>query len=258
MSQNFSAEESVPFIEKTRNSPANIAYYTEMESLLVESGLSHGQILSDFPVFTPRQQITAFLERYEYFKMIRNVPGSILELGVAGGFGLMSFAQMSAIFEPSHYTRHVYGFDTFTGFPEIDEVDKQSSADHMKVGGLKFDSLSYLEKAVDLYDLNRFIGHVPKVTLISGDVRETIPQFVTDNQHLLIALLYLDLDLYEGTLVALHHLLPRLPKGALIVFDELNHRDYPGETVAVDKVLGVADLHLRRLDFATMSSYVVV
>ena len=42
-----------------------------------------------------------------------------------------------------------------------------------------------------------------------------------------------------------------MPKGAVIVFDELNHSDYPGETMAVMEVLGIRNLELKRVPEAT-------
>ena len=39
------------------------------------------------------------------------------------------------------------------------------------------------------------------------------------------------------------------------MFDELNHEDYPGETLAAMEELGLGSLKLRRLGFATMASY---
>ena len=45
-------------------------------------------------------------------------------------------------------------------------------------------------------------------------------------------MLYLDFDIYEPTLTALENFLPRMPKGSVIAFDELNNPDWPGETMA--------------------------
>ena len=52
--------------------------------------------------------------------------------------------------------------------------------------------------------------------------------------------------------------LPRMPKGALIVFDELNAKMFPGETVAVDEVLGIGNLAIKRFPFDSYVSYAVI
>jgi hypothetical protein len=50
----------------------------------------------------------------------------------------------------------------------------------------------------------------------------------------------------------------RLPRGAVICFDELGHRDYPGETLAVMEGLGLRNLRLRRLPLSANMCYTIV
>ena len=50
---------------------------------------------------------------------------------------------------------------------------------------------------------DRFLGHLPKMHLVSGPLVDTLPRFVADNPHLVISLLFLDVDLYEPTKLAL-------------------------------------------------------
>ena len=54
------------------------------------------------------------------------------------------------------------------------------------------------------------------------------------------------MDLYKPTKNVLELILPRLTKGSLLVFDELNSETFPGETRAVIEVLGLNNLRLRR------------
>ena len=71
-------------------------------------------------------------------------------------------------------------------------------------------------------------------------------------------MLYLDVDLYEPTKVMLEAFLPKMPRGALIVFDELNAKMFPGETVAVDEVIGIKNLKIQRFPFDSYVSYAVI
>ena len=59
-----------------------------------------------------------------------------------------------------------------------------------------------------------------------------------------MSLLYLDMDIYEPTKVALEQFLPRIPKGGIVVFDELNSRNWPGETQAVLDGVGISKLRI--------------
>jgi hypothetical protein len=72
---------------------------------------------------------------------------------------------------------------------------------------------------------------------------------VAKHPHLVVSLLYLDFDLYEPTKVALEHFVPRMPKGAVIAFDELDNPLWPGETLAMFEKFSGQPLALRRLPF---------
>lgn len=214
--------------------------------------------MENFPKYVRRQNLTRYLALYEVFKRQMPVKGSIVECGVNHGFGLMSWAKFSAILEPVNLTRRIYGFDTFEGFPGVGEKDRSASSQHVKKGDLAADVHDELVQLIDVYDSTRYLGHVPKVRLVRGDATKTIPQFVEDNPHLVVSLLFMDFDLYEPTKVALEHLLPRMPKGAVLAFDELDNPLWPGETLAMLETHTRRPLRLERLDFDPYISFAVL
>jgi hypothetical protein len=182
-----------------------------------------------------------------------------MECGVFRGAGLMSWAQLSAIYEPVNYHREIIGFDTFSGFPDIDDVDKASKRNvNVRKGGIAADSYNELKKIMKLYDSNRFLSHIKKVKLIKGDFLKTGPEFLKKNKHLLIALLYLDFDIYKPTKEALKIFLPRMPKGAILAFDEINNPDWPGETIALLEVLNLNKHKLRQFYYEPNISYIIL
>src|SRR5688500_15929493 len=75
--------------------------------------------LESFPKYARRKTITRFITLYELFKLAQGTKGSIVECGVFRGFGLMTWAHLSAVLEPANLTRRIYGFDTFQGFPSV-------------------------------------------------------------------------------------------------------------------------------------------
>ena len=247
-------------IEKTRNTDAQVSFYDQFNAFLQESPVPLLDKFRAFSVYTTRQVITRFLERYELYKLIQRTPGNIVECGVGSGYGLMTLAHLCTIFEPYHYVRRLIGFDTFQGFPDLTDKDfgAKTKAEHMKKGGLAFDTYATLQEAIRLFDLNRPIGHLDKIELVRGDICDTFPAYLERDPSLVISLLYLDLDLYKPTLDTLRLSIDRIPKGGVIVFDELNHTDYPGETRALMETIGVSNLRLKRFDFSTMLAYAVV
>lgn len=251
---------SAPQRRPPRWTEAELAYRDRLERYYAESPGSHTEKLNAFPKYVTRQTLARFLALQDLFRMTLDVPGDTVECGVHAGGGLMTFAQLSAIFEPVNLQRRIIGFDTFAGFPAITPADTGGAAPNpeLRKGGFAADSLADLERCIELYDANRVIGHLQKVVLVPGDATGTIPSFLAANPHTVVSLLHLDFDLYEPTRVALEHFLPRMPKGAVVVFDELNHPAWPGETVALAETVGIRSLRLRRFSFEPYISYAVI
>jgi hypothetical protein len=212
--------------------------------------------LLNFSKYTPRSSMGRFLVKNEIFKQILNVHGNIIECGVFRGGGLFTWAQLSAMYEPLNHIRRVVGFDTFEGFPEASE--DRTVANELASKGNMRGSIKDLERAIQIYDYNRPIRHIPRVELVAGDARETIPEYVEANRHLVVALLYLDFDVYEPTRVAIETFLPRMPKGAVIAFDELNQKNWPGETQAVLDTIGIRNLEIKRFPYQPQLSYAIL
>ena len=213
--------------------------------------------LDNFTKYISRQNATRFLALYEIFKLVLSTKGSVIECGVHRGFGLMAWAQLSAVLEPVNITRRIYGFDTFEGFPSTDEKDRGKYG-QAETGTFDAEAYDELVNLIGAYDDNRFLGHISKIELIKGDAVKTIPEFIAIHQHLVVSLLFLDFDLYEPTKVALENFLPRMPKGSIIAFDELDNPLWPGETRALLETIGINALKIKRIDFDPYIGYAVI
>lgn len=213
--------------------------------------------LENFPKYVRRKSVTRFLALYELFKKVLKLKGSIVDCGVYRGFSLMSWAKISSILEPANLTRRIYGFDTFEGFNSVSDKD-QNGHQLIEEGGLSSNNYEELLQLIQEFDKDRFLGHIPKLHLIKGDATQTIPDFVKKNHHLVVSLLFLDFDLYEPTKIALENFLPRMPKGAVLAFDELDNPIWPGETVALFETLGINKLKIRRLDWEPYIGYSIL
>lgn len=213
--------------------------------------------LENFTKYVREQKLRQLFALYEIFKKVVPVKGSIVECGVYRGFSLMAFAMMSSIFDPINLTRRIYAFDTFAGFPSVKSKDASAHGRFAR-GTLSSNSEDELNEILNVYDSNRFLGHIPKVRLIKGDAVKTIPKFMKENPHLVVSLLFLDFDLYEPTRAAIEHFAPRMPKGSVIAFDELDNPLWPGETLALLETLGVNGLKIQRLEFDPYIGFAVV
>lgn len=214
----------------------------------------------NFTKYVRRHELARFMVQYELFKKIAEIKGSIVECGVYQGAGVMAWAKISETLEPYNFLRKVYGFDTFEGFPSIALADLTGDGAVAKVGHLKpeYDVFNELADCIATMDETRLLKHQAKVELVRGDAMQTIPEFLKANQHLLIALLYLDFDLYEPTLLAIREFLPRMPKGSIIAFDELNDPKWPGETRALLEELNINHYRLESLPFEPHISWITI
>jgi hypothetical protein len=207
-----------------------------------------------------RHEMARLLVQYELFKKIKDIKGSIVECGVYLGGGVMTWVKIAETLEPYNFLRKIYGFDTFEGFVSVHSEDLTGSGAVAEVGRLKpeYDSLAEIKECIAEFDKTRLLKHEDKIILIKGDATKTIPSFIENNKHVLVSLLYLDFDLYEPTLLALKEFLPRMPKGSIIAFDELNDPKYPGETQALLEILHINQHRLESLPFEPHISWITL
>lgn len=191
----------------------------------------------------------------ELYQKITAVPGVICEFGVHWGATMTQLINLRSIYEPFNHSRHIYGFDTFEGFPDVHEKDGGVS----RPGDLKT-LVSYEEKLEQILTaIEAFspLSHMKKYSLIKGDAGETINDWLDEHPHALISMAILDMDLYEPTKKVLEKIIPRLTKGSMIVFDELNCSAFPGETRALDEVFGLNNVKLYRSKFQPYCAYMI-
>ena len=221
---------------------------------LVDS--SPKRLISSAPnLFTSRTAVQSLITRYELYKLISNVPGDIIECGVYQGNTFLWLAHLSVILEPFSICRRLIGFDTFSGFSSIDAVKDPSD-----ISENVFSDTSYevVMRALQSIDLVRPVSTIPRFELIKGDIVETVPKYLKDNDWMTCAMLILDTDLYLPTKVALDNIIPIMPSGSIIVFDEYNYSRFPGETNAIKECLALRKLAVRRFSYESCTAYAVV
>jgi hypothetical protein len=202
-----------------------------------------------------RQSISRILYYDDLYKKILDVPGVICEFGVQWGATLAQLVAFRGIYEPYNHSRKIYGFDTFEGFPTIDEKDHGFS----QIGDYSVNSghIEVLEEILTIHESYSPLSHIKKFDLVKGDASLTVGPWLAANPHAIISMAIFDMDVYKPTRDVLELILPRLTKGSLLVFDELNDETFPGETRAVDEVLGLNNIRLRQNSNQPMRAWAV-
>jgi hypothetical protein len=68
---------------------------------------------------------------------------------------------------------------------------------------------------------------------VKGDIMKTLPSYVAQNPNLRIALLHIDVDIYEPSKLILEHLWDKVVSGGIVMLDDYDIIE--GETLAVDE-----------------------
>lgn len=205
-----------------------------------------------------RRSLSRILYYNDIYKNILGKPGVIMEFGVEYGSTLSLLSKLRSIYEPYNYSRKIIGFDTFSGF------NSKLTNDEKKLGWKKGDYKTdknyekYLEEFLIQDELMAPLSHIKKFELVKGDAGKTINNYLKNNNQTIIALAILDMDVYDPTKKVLQKIKDRLFKGSVLVFDQLNHPDFPGETKAVLEILGVRKFKLKSFHGETFGSYVVL
>jgi len=197
---------------------------------------SFEEVVQAFPAYIRRIHITRFLAYYELFKKIQTVPGWIVECGIYRGFSLFALAKFLEIFCMGDKTRKVLGFDNFCGFTDLHEEDgpEDRSVTRNKGGTNPNDFRNDFFKLLELNNQDAFASWAKRINVVEGDVQETVPKYCADNPGLRISFLHLDIDIYEPVCTCLEHLYPRVVAGGIVVLDEFAHKDWPGESTALE------------------------
>lgn len=245
-------------IKQGQSSAEELRQREGIYKLFRECPIPEYEVIRNLALFINRQTLSRYLFFHELYQQIINVHGVVMEFGVRWGQNLALLSTFRGIYEPYNYTRKILGFDTFSGFPSVSAKD--GTDDIIQVGALKVSDNyeTYLEQILTYHESESPLSHLKKYEIIKGDATETLEKYLKDHPETIIALAYIDLDLYEPTKKCLELMKGHLTKGSIIGFDELNYPQFPGETLAVKEVLGLDRYHLRRSPLTPMSSYMVI
>lgn len=229
-----------------------------MTALLKGAPIPADQLLSNIGLFVESKYLARILLLDHLFRRIVDVHGSILEFGTRWGQNSAVFSALRGIYDPFNRHRKIVAFDTFTGFPS---VQKEDGGHEMMAKGMLSTTKDYpkfLGEVLAAHESLNPLSHIKKFELCKGDASVEVPKYFKKHPETIVALAYFDFDIYEPTKKVLQALKPRLTKGSVVAFDELNDPDSPGETLAVMEVLGLNNIRLKRWPHASRVSYFVV
>lgn len=246
------------YINVVRGSTEEIQARERLLQLFKETPIPDDELLVNLGLYLRSTQLAKILYLNELYERVVPLPGIVVEFGIWWGANLALLESFRAVYEPYNWTRKVVGFDTLKGYPSIAPEDGSSA--HAKVGGYTVSENyeDYLSRMLDAHEADNVMAHIKKYGLVKGDVVETVDSYFESNPETIIALAYFDLALYEPTKKCLQAIRPHLMRGSIIAMDELNSRDFPGETIALKEVIGLDKCTIMRSRFLPDRSYIIV
>ena len=192
------------------------------------------------------------------YEQIIDIPGIIVEFGTRWGQNVSLFAALRGIYDTFNRHRKIVAFDTFAGFPSVHEKDGSSKL--MQEGKLAVtpNYADYLRTILECQEQDNPLSHITKFEIVAGDAAVEWETYLQRHPEAIVALAYFDFDIYEPTKKCLELIKPRLIKGSILGFDELNDPDSPGETTALVEVFGLNNIKLKRFRYTSRVSYFVV
>lgn len=199
----------------------------------INSVLRHTAGVQVIPARTRRVSLDkAWFARLVHFskliEKISDVNGDVVECGVADG---TSLATLASLLKAHGQIRRVWGFDSWAGLPSPSSADAGNAS--IAAGGM-FSQASTAKVRDELLAYGLTDDEIAQtVRLMPGLFSETLPGY--DGQ---VALLHVDVDLYQSYLDCLTNLWPRIVAGGIVAFDEYGEPDtWPGARRAVDEFL---------------------
>lgn len=216
------------------------------------------ELMDNLGLFIHRRSLGRILYMHELYQKILGIQGVVMEFGCRWGQNLALFANFRGLYEPYKVARTIIGFDTFHGFLEVDPEDGTES--YIQKGAYQMpdkyeEDLDYI---LHYHEQECPISHIKKYEIMKGDASENICQYLKEHPETIIALAYFDMDLYKPTKECLEAILPHMPKGSILAFDELNYFGFPGETIALQEVLGIENCKIQYSPLYPSCSYIVL
>jgi len=232
----------------------------KLMQLFKERPFSDEDTLVNLTLFMRSGSLAKLLFLDEIYREIIQIPGCIFEFGTYLGGTTVAFENLRAVHEPYNHLRRIFTFDTFNGY-----INTSSEKYISKVFKNIIDSKTYstptkyeiyLRKLLDCHEKENVMSNISKHKIICGDVVKTLPQLLSNDKSIIVALAYFDLAMYMPTKQALEILLNKMLKGSVIILDELGHPDYPSETNVFYELLASRNYTITRSKYLSDRSYI--
>ncbi len=216
------------------------------------------ELVRNLGLYMNRQLLSRILFLQELYRRIVEVHGVVIEFGTRWGQTMAVFHGLRGMMEPFNMNRTLVCFDTFEGFPGVDVQD--GTYEHARAGGLSVTAgyEAHLQEVLEWHESQSPLAHIRRFEIRKGEAVAEFRKYLDENPQTIVALAYFDMDLYRPTRGCLDLLKPHLTRGSVVGFDEMNVREWQGETIAYRETFPLDRYAIRRWPHSSSASYIVV
>lgn len=193
-------------------------------------------------------RIGKFLNHLDIYKKILDLPGDIVEFGIYKGTSLVRLLSFRNLLE-NDFSRKIYAFDVFGKFPN--DLKLETDRDFVK----RFEEAGGFGISKEKLEFHLQKKNFENFELIEGNILDTVPQFTMQNPAQKIALLHIDVDVYEPTKVILEQFWNKLVPGGILMLDD--YGTVEGETKAVDEFFKDKNITIHKPKYNYIPAYII-
>jgi hypothetical protein len=194
-------------------------------------------------------RLLKLLAQFELYKKISDVKGDIYEFGVFKGTGVIKWATFRMT-SSEKFKRKIFAFDTFGKFPKSSyPKDNTFLNEFINDAGINSYSLKKIKQIIKKKNFKN-------IEFIKEDINKTLIEFIKKNKRASVALLHIDVDIYEPTKCILENLFDKVSKNGIVIFDD--YKKFPGETKAVDDFLKGRKYKINTISFMKGKPYYII
>ena len=183
-------------------------------------------LIDHWPLYVGKVNLARNLAITDLFRSTLTIPGDVVEFGCWKGSTTLLLAKLLAIYDPNG-PKMVHVFDSFEGLTQFHDAD----ADAVGQLGHYQGSRQHLESSAKLADIHEMLA------IHEGNIELTLPIFAQKHHQTKFSFIYCDTDLYNATTAILDNMWRLLSIGGIMVFDQWNMEEFPGEGIAVNEFL---------------------
>lgn len=229
-------------------------YWTFINNLLDSKKISIEFVLKNYMAFIQRKDLGQLLAYYELFKLVKDLPGSIAEVGVFAGNGLFTWSKLLDTFIPTNTGKKIFGFDNFKGYTQALTDKDFKAVKYIKglIGNFVFDP-KIVEELIKHNNFDQVIAGIERVKLYNDELDIGFEKFKKENIGIRFSLVLIDVNLYNPTKWALNNFYELVVPGGIVALRGYGVKPWEGESLAVDEFL--KDKKINELKSFNFSNY---